>query len=76
MNFKFYHNNINVLDLEKSLKFYKEALNLTEVRRIEAEDKSFNKRCYYRYENCLGRAFWPCFTNNKSEKLWRGYRNS
>ena len=41
MNFKFYHNNINVLDLEKSLKFYKEALNLTEVRRIEAEDKSF-----------------------------------
>ena len=41
MNFKFYHNNINVLDLEKSLKFYNDALNLKETRRIEAEDGSF-----------------------------------
>jgi len=35
MNFKFVHNNLNVLDLEKSLAFYKEALQLTEVRRID-----------------------------------------
>ena len=35
---KFAHNNFNVLDLEKSLKFYKEALNLTEVRRVEMPD--------------------------------------
>lgn len=28
MNFKFVHNNINVLNLEKSLSFYKEALGL------------------------------------------------
>ena len=35
---KFAHNNFNVLDLENSLKFYKEALNLTEVRRIEKPD--------------------------------------
>ncbi|KJS80082.1 MAG: lactoylglutathione lyase [Peptococcaceae bacterium BICA1-8] len=41
MNFKFAHNNFNVLDLEKSLSFYKEALNLKEVRRKEAQDKSF-----------------------------------
>ena len=41
MNFKFYHNNINVLDLEKSLKFYNDALNLKETKRIEAEDGSF-----------------------------------
>ena len=41
MNFRFAHNNINVLDLEKSLKFYKEALQLTEVRRKEAADGSF-----------------------------------
>ena len=34
MEFKFVHNNFNVLDLEKSLKFYAEALNLKEVRRI------------------------------------------
>ena len=32
---KFAHNNFNVLDLEKSLQFYQEALNLKEVRRTE-----------------------------------------
>lgn len=37
MQFKFVHNNINVLNLEKSLKFYKDALNLQEVRRKETE---------------------------------------
>lgn len=41
MKFTFNHNNINVLDLEKSLDFYKEALGLVEVRRIEPEDGSF-----------------------------------
>ncbi|MDR3561300.1 MAG: VOC family protein [Negativicutes bacterium] len=35
MKFTFYHNNINVLNLEKSLAFYQEALGLTEVRRKE-----------------------------------------
>ena len=33
MNFKFAHNNLNVLDLEKSLAFYEDALGLKEVRR-------------------------------------------
>jgi len=41
MKFKFAHNNFNVLDLNKSLAFYKEALELKEVRRIEAADGSF-----------------------------------
>ena len=41
MNFKIVHNNINVLDLEKSLKFYEEALGLKESRRKEAADGSF-----------------------------------
>ena len=41
MNFTFNHFNFNVLDLEKSMKFYKEALGLKEVRRKEAEDGSF-----------------------------------
>lgn len=41
MNFKMIHNNFNVLDLDKSLKFYEEALGLTEQRRKEAEDGSF-----------------------------------
>ena len=41
MKFKFAHNNINVIDLEKSLKFYEEALGLKEVRRIAPEDGSF-----------------------------------
>ena len=35
---KFAHNNFNVLNLEASLKFYKEALGLQEVRRLEKPD--------------------------------------
>ena len=38
MKFKFAHNNINVLDLEKSLAFYKEALGLVETRRTAKPD--------------------------------------
>jgi lactoylglutathione lyase len=41
MRFTFAHNNLNVLDLAKSLAFYEEALGLTEVRRHEAQDGSF-----------------------------------
>ena len=41
MKFKFAHNNINVLDLNKSIQFYEEALGLIETRRIEPEDGSF-----------------------------------
>ena len=41
MKFLFAHNNFNVLNLEKSMKFYEEALGLKEVRRKEAEDGSF-----------------------------------
>ena len=38
---RFDHYNINVLDLQKSLDFYKKALGLTEVRRKESSDGSF-----------------------------------
>ena len=41
MKFTFAHNNFNVMDLEKSLKFYEEALGLKEVMRKEAADGSF-----------------------------------
>ena len=41
MTFTFAHNNFNVLDLDKSLAFYKEALGLTEIHRIAPEDGSF-----------------------------------
>ena len=41
MQFTFYHNNFNVLDLEKSLNFYAAALGLKETRRITADDGSF-----------------------------------
>lgn len=41
MQFSFAHYNYNVLNLEKSLVFYKDALGLEEVRRMEAEDGSF-----------------------------------
>ena len=40
MTFTFAHNNFNVKDLNKSLKFYEEALGLKEVRRKEAADGS------------------------------------
>ena len=35
MQFRMVHNNFNVLDLEKSLKFYADAFGMKEVRRIE-----------------------------------------
>lgn len=41
MDFRFAHNNLNVLNLEKSLDFYGKALGLKEVRRKEAKDGSF-----------------------------------
>lgn len=41
MNFKFNHNNINVLDLDKSLAFYEEALGLKETRRKVADSGEF-----------------------------------
>jgi len=41
MRFTFAHNNFNVLDLERSLNFYKDALGLEEVRRIVPSDGSF-----------------------------------
>ncbi len=41
MKFKMIHNNINVLDLEKSMAFYQEALGLREAERKSPEDGSF-----------------------------------
>lgn len=38
---RFDHYNFNVMDLERSIRFYAEALGLKEVRRKVAEDKSF-----------------------------------
>lgn len=37
MRFQFAHNNLNVLDLEKSLAFYEKALGLAETRRTVKE---------------------------------------
>lgn len=41
MQFKMVHNNLNVRDLEKSLKFYNEALGLKPVSEKTAKDGSF-----------------------------------
>lgn len=41
MKFEIIHNNINVLDLDKSLKFYKEALGYKEARRHVEENGEF-----------------------------------
>ncbi|MBZ9606790.1 VOC family protein [Clostridium estertheticum] len=41
MKFSFDHNNINVLNLEKSVEFYKNALGFIETRRFHSSDGSF-----------------------------------
>lgn len=41
MSFKMAHTNINVIDLDKSLEFYKKALGLDVVRRVKGKDDSF-----------------------------------
>ncbi len=41
MKFRFDHNNINVLDLERSLRFYREALDLFPTREYEPPDRNF-----------------------------------
>lgn len=41
MNFKAVHNNYNVFELEKSMRFYETALGLHETGRIAPEDGSF-----------------------------------
>ena len=38
---RFDHFNFNVLDLDRSIRFYEDALGLKEVRRMEAPDGSF-----------------------------------
>ena len=42
MKFTFYHNNINVFDLDKSIEFYQKALGLTVTREKSAEDGSLS----------------------------------
>ena len=37
MNFKMVHNNINVANLDESMKFYDKALGLKEVRRVDGD---------------------------------------
>ena len=41
MKFTFVHNNINVLDLDKSVKFYQEALGFTEKQMLSGPAGSF-----------------------------------
>jgi len=41
VQFRFAHNNLNVVDLRASLAFYQAALGLKEVRRFQAPDGSF-----------------------------------
>ena len=38
MKFTFYHNNINVADLDKSIEFYQKALGLKITKETEAAD--------------------------------------
>ena len=41
MKFTFFHNNINVLNLDKSVEFYKKALGLEVTKEFHAPDGSF-----------------------------------
>ncbi len=51
MKFEMYHSCITVLDLDKSLKFYSEALGLQELRRMEADDGSY-KIVFLGHKDC------------------------
>ena len=51
--FQFNHFNFNVLNLEKSLEFYKEALGLDVVREKDASDGSF--KIVYLGDGCVTR---------------------
>ena len=44
MKFTFYHNNINVLDLGKSIEFYKKALGLTVTKKVNPKTAVSNWR--------------------------------
>lgn len=44
MKFKMFHNSINVFDLERSLKFYNEALGLKVVREIDDPEGNYKLR--------------------------------
>ena len=48
MKFTFYHNNINVADLDKSIEFYKKALGLKVTKETVADDGSFIKSNTFR----------------------------
>ena len=50
MSYTFAHYNFNVADLERSLRFYDEALGLKPVRRKEAEGFGVS-RAKYEYED-------------------------
>ncbi|HEX3048039.1 MAG TPA: VOC family protein, partial [Bacillota bacterium] len=41
MKFFIDHNNLNVTNLDASLRFYQEALGLMETKRLQADDGSF-----------------------------------
>ena len=57
MQFTFKHTNFNVLNLQRSMDFYKEALGLTEVSRIENPDFTIVKQPYNLGENEFHTAF-------------------
>ena len=48
---RFDHFNFNVLDLDRSIRFYEKALGLKEVRRMEAPDGFFYFSVYGRRED-------------------------
>jgi lactoylglutathione lyase len=63
--FRFNHNNINVLDLDKSVEFYKKALGLHEVRRKVADDGSFI--LVYLGDGCCGHSLELTWLKERKE---------
>ena len=55
MKFEMYHSCIAVLNMDKSLEFYKEALGLEVVRTKEAEDGSW-RLAFLGHEGCSRQA--------------------
>lgn len=65
MQFRMVHNNINVLDLEKSIAFYKEALGMQVVREKTASDGSF--RLVYLGDGVSGHQLELTWLRDKTE---------
>ena len=73
MKFTFYHNNINVFDLEKSVEFYQKALGLTITKEKEAILKFLMNKKPKIIKDTNGNNWLVYFTGNPSMSYNNNY---